>query len=111
MSDLSNVKSIYIAGKMSGIECFNFERFFYHAHRLKLEGFEVFNPAQIDCEKMLDGWQYTADQYEAVLAHDLEIIRTQVDAVYMLRGWEDSPGATRERALALELGKPVVYEL
>ena len=102
--------TIYIAGKMRGEECFNFERFFWWARTLKRRGYDVFNPAQHDCERWLnDGWIYTEDQYEEVLAFDFEMIEKS-DIVFMMKGWESSPGAIRERSYALELGKQIWYE-
>lgn len=40
---------------------------------------------------------------------DMEIIR-RCDAVVMMRTWQSSTGAKAEHALALELGKEVIYE-
>jgi len=43
------------------------------------------------------------------LRGDLEII-TRCDAIYMLKGWEKSFGATKELGLAKELELEVLYE-
>jgi len=43
------------------------------------------------------------------LEGDLEIV-SRVDAVYMLKGWQDSPGAREELGLAIGLGKEIRYE-
>ncbi len=43
------------------------------------------------------------------LTGDLELLRRS-DAVYMLKGWEESQGAKREYARAMELGKPIYFE-
>jgi hypothetical protein len=40
---------------------------------------------------------------------DLEMLRRS-DIVVMIRGWENSVGATVEHALANQLGKEIVYE-
>ena len=39
----------------------------------------------------------------------LEILR-RCDAIYMLKGWQDSVGARQELELAIELNKEVIYE-
>ena len=101
---------IYIAGKMRGEPCYNFERFFYHAHRLRLQGFDPINPAEHDVLKMFDGWRYTDDQYESVIEYDLELIRNKADAIFMMDGWRESPGAKREYQCAQEKGIPIMYE-
>lgn len=104
-----NIKSIYVAGPMRGRECFNFESFFFWARVLRESGMDVKNPAQIDCKKMLSGWQFTEDQYADVLLKDFEIIK-DVDALWMMNDWRESPGATAEHAFAEALGKKIFYE-
>jgi len=103
--------TIYIAGPMSGIHCFNFKLFFYWQVRLEREGYTVINPAEIDCVKMFDGWQYSPDQWEAVLQEDCELIRTKADAVFAMSGWTASKGAMREVGTAVENGISVYHEI
>ena len=109
MDNLPVGSTIYIAGPMRGHACYNFERFFYFASFLKQGGYKVINPAQIDCEKMLGGWVYTDEQYPNILLADLNLIK-DVDALFMLKGWEKSPGAKAEHALASAIGKGIYYE-
>lgn len=112
MKDLNlpdGIASVYIAGKMRGEPCYNFERFFFWAHILRKEGLAVQNPAQIDTEKMFDGWQFTEEKYAEVLLHDFHVI-TNVDAVFLLNGWEQSDGAKAEKAFAEAIGKAVLFE-
>ena len=47
----------------------------------------------------------------AFLDGDLELIRRCCDAMLMLPGWEQSEGAIREHALALELEMPIYYTI
>jgi len=102
---------IYIAGKMGGEHCFNFERFFYWAHVLRLRGHTPLNPAEHDCMKWLeDGWLFTPDQYEDIIQYDLNLIRDEADAIFMLDGWYESPGARREFVEATKLGIEIMYE-
>ena len=101
---------IYIAGKMSGEHCFNFERFFYWAHLLRGRNWEPINPAEIDCLKMLKGWRYRKWKYNSILRQDLRLIREEAHAIFMLKGWENSPGACQEYELARDLDLMIIYE-
>lgn len=49
------------------------------------------------------------EDHQLWLNGDLEIL-SRCDVVYMLKGWENSQGATIERQLALALGLEVYYE-
>ena len=103
-------KNVYIAGPMRGRECYNFEEFFVAAHEVKRAGYGVINPAQIDTEKMLGGWQYTDEQYPDVLFNDLREIKDNVFCIYLLEDWEYSPGAKAEVAYAKAIGIPIVEQ-
>jgi nucleoside 2-deoxyribosyltransferase len=111
MDNLGYGATIYVAGPMRLHHCYNFKRFFYHQVMLENSGYKVINPAELDCLRWInDGWIFSEDQYEVVMAIDLALIEHSADAVFALKGWEDSPGATREIGLAINLGKPVYYE-
>lgn len=101
---------IYISGPMTGYHCFNFPRFFYWQVVLERSGYAVLNPAEIDCQRMLEGWRYTDDQWDALLEEDCRLIRENADAVFVLKGHEKSKGAHKEIAEALKHHKPVFYE-
>jgi len=103
-------KKIYIAGPMSGYESYNFEAFFYRAALIRQQGDTPINPAQHDVDKMLKGWVYKPEDYDEVIAYDLDLIQREADALYMLRGWNFSNGARLEHKKALELGIPIEYE-
>ena len=105
------MKTIYIAGPMKGHKCFNFKNFFHWQVKLEKSGYKVINPAEIDCLKWIEeGWIFTEDQHGDILKKDCEIIRTKVDTLFVLTGWETSVGANREIATAKEKGILVVYE-
>ena len=110
MINLPYGSTIYIAGPMRGHECYNFERFFHFAYMLRDSGYEIINPAQMDCERMFEGWVFSEDKYEEVLAFDLAAIATKADALFVLTGWEISEGANREIDLAINMNIPVYYE-
>lgn len=102
-------KAIYIAGPMSGYPEFNFPAFFAAEERLKKEGWTVFNPAKKDLEDSLDPDAYKdGDAKEAIekgfdfreaYAWDVNKI-IEGTAIFMLKGWEASPGARGEHAVA-----------
>lgn len=106
-------KRIYIAGPMSGYADFNFPAFFAAQHKLEAEGWIVFNPANKETENEVQkhesfrsgddkalvssGWSFT-DAYrwdtDKVIASN---------GIYMLKGWEHSPGARGEHAVAVAM--------
>lgn len=90
---------IYISGPMAGIE--GYEKNFKTAEvKMKEAGYEVVNPAEIDGEGMTR---------EELLALDLWMLE-ECDAIYMLKGWQQSCGANREYGFALGSGIGVLRE-
>jgi hypothetical protein len=104
------LKEIYIAGPMSGYPEFNFPAFFAAQKKLEAEGWKVWNPAakEEDLETpemesfakgdsaglVSEGWDY-----RGAFKWDCEKV-IYGNAIYMLPGWEYSPGATAEHAIA-----------
>jgi hypothetical protein len=103
--------TIYVSGKMTGVHCFNFKNFFYWQVVLERSGYRVINPAEIDCLRMLnEGWVYSPDKWEEIIAEDCELIKSKADAVFVMDGYITSEGAHKEIAAAIESGKMVFYE-
>jgi hypothetical protein len=46
---------------------------------------------------------------ELIIPGDLEILK-RCDAIYLLKGWQSSQGATTEHNIAKELGLEIFYE-
>lgn len=91
--------TIYISGPMAGIE--GYEKNFKAAEeKMKESGHEVVNPAEINGEGMTR---------EELLALDLRMLE-ECDAIYMLKGWQQSCGANREYGFALAKGMGVMFE-
>lgn len=90
---------IYIAGKMRGLPDFGRAKFDAAAEKLRREGNVVLNPADLPVGMPIDRYM------PICLA-----MASAADAVYMLKGWETSPGATVERMYADYQGKQIFYE-
>lgn len=91
---------VYISGPITGVE--NYKALFENAeNKLRYMGYEVINPARIDFECL--SW----DEYMKV---DLELLK-MCDAIVMLEGWKNSPGACVERGYALGADKLVFNSL
>lgn len=97
---------IYIAGPMRGHPSLNFESFFVQARRLKGLGWDVINPAEEDVKRMELDIVLT---YKEVLAADIALLST-CDAIYMLTGWQSSPGARAEHAYATACGIEIIIQ-
>lgn len=94
------MKRVYISGPITGIE--NYKELFGNAeNKIKYMGYEVINPARIEFDCL--SW----DEYMKV---DLELLE-MCDAVVMLEGWKNSPGACVERGYALGTDKMVFNSL
>ena len=94
---------VYISGPITGRSEEQYRAAFGHAAEIIRDtGHEAINP--VDCS----GWGLSWDGY-------MQIARTvlssgEVDAVLMLKGWEESRGAARERFFASSAGIPVIYQ-
>lgn len=107
-------RKIYVAGPMSGLPEFNFPAFMRKAEQLRAEGWLVFNPAEKEEEKAFDKDIYAAGDAAAAVADgfdfrdvylwDLHKV-VMADAIYMLKGWENSVGALGELAVAKAVQK------
>lgn len=92
---------IYISGPMTGLPDLNRLAFYEAAEMLMEKGHTVINPAT---------YTFPDASYEDYLLFDLECIATSADALYMLKGWEKSSGANREKTLAEKLGRKIFIE-
>lgn len=89
---------IYVSGKITGNP--DYEKTFEAAkENLKHNGFIVLTPLLIKASL----------NYEDFMTIDFAMISV-CDAIYMLKGWEESPGAKREFAYAKAMNKKIIYE-
>lgn len=117
-------RSIYIAGPMSGYPQFNFPAFFRTEQLLRDDGWEVFNPAAKSQEADLDKEAVVTGDAKKALAEGFDFRKCylwdvtkviEADAIYMLKGWQYSPGACGEHAVAVAMKRhypeyEIVYE-
>lgn len=104
-------KKIYIAGPMTGYPDFNFPAFYAAAAYFKSRGWTVFNPADKEGETLSEESRVNGDaklaqeggfNFRDVYAWDVNRV-IEADAIYMLPGWENSPGAIGEHAVAVAM--------
>lgn len=116
------MRKIYIAGPMSGFDLFNFPKFFAVEAMLKADGWTVFNPANKDGEDgVVNHSSYTKGDWEALMksgwsfrdAYTWDTARViEANAIYMIKGWEKSPGAVGEHSVAVAMrSKYPEYEI
>lgn len=116
---MSEIHSVYIAGPMSGIPCFNAHAFDSAKERLyDVHGFtDVISPVDLDKENGFNPYDYPKGDLSecpefdvnSAIERDVEAI-LECNAIYMLMGWERSVGARAEHALAVWAGKEIIYE-
>jgi len=103
---------IYVAGPMRGLPNYNFPAFDAAAVDLRARGWAVVSPAEHDREIGVTAEtpdNFTATDLRDMIMWDLDQV-SRCDAVYFLRGWENSKGARTEHALAIFLGKELIYQ-
>jgi hypothetical protein len=84
------MKRVYVAGPMTGYKNFNYSAFHQAATMLRLEGYEVVSPAEINNESV--SW------LEAMKRDIAELVFCKI--VFVLPEWEQSKGANVELLLA-----------
>lgn len=93
---------IYIAGPVNGTDDF-IKRFGQAEERLINRGYKVYNPAHAN-SYMPEGTTY--DEFMKVGFTLLDMS----DAIYLLKGWENSRGANQEYGYAIAKGLVVFRE-
>lgn len=93
---------LYLSGPMTGLPDLNYPAFNNAAHQLRALGHEVYNPAEWEGKNNKGVFNL-----ELAFQDYCHFIIRRADGVVTLEGWENSPGATAETALAKAIGKPV----
>lgn len=104
----------YIAGPMSGYEDHNAPAFHAAQEHLEAMGVKrenIFNPIISEESLMVQqGLIEGPEAYRICMRADLDWICDHATHIFMLEGWERSPGAKAEHALALCLNLVINYE-
>lgn len=109
---------------MSGYPNFNFPAFFQAEDKLRAKGYEVHNPARKDDEANLDTEAVKTGDAATAIAKGFDFREAYMwdlekvvygDGIYMLKGWEQSPGARGEHAAATAMKRhypeyEIIYE-
>ena len=95
---------IYISGPISKRSQEQTQTHFKEAREaLTEQGYDVVDPTQLGFENA------GVAEWDKFMREGIKLLM-DCDAIYMLKGWEDSRGATIESDLAWELGMPLHYE-
>ena len=98
--------TVYLSGKMTGLEESVYKEKFRNAEMFyRACGYEVVNPCNLS-EIVLQ--RKPNATYEDFMREDFKAI-SGCTHIAMLEGWEDSPGARKEKAEAERLGLEVMY--
>lgn len=96
------IKTTYISGPVSGLDREEAGRRFRAAEKMIKERGEIpINPLSL-CDEDLT--------YEECMREDIMTMLQNADKIYMLEGYEDSPGAGLELDVAEMCGLEVEYE-
>ena len=105
----------YLAGPMSWVPQFNIPLFDRASAELRANGYEIFNPAELDSPEIRrrallskDGAPDDVTSIETwgdMLARDVKIIADEADGVVFLDDWEDSRGARLEAFVGVLCGR------
>ena len=96
---------VYLSGKITGLPFSVYTANFDRAEKFyTAEGFDVVNPVKIGNELMK---RKPDVGYEDFMQADLEALRT-CSCIALIDGWEQSPGAAREKEETERLGLEVM---
>lgn len=104
------MKTIYIAGPMTGYPRYNYPAFDEAERHLRELGWNVANPAAMSRAVGFDETKDTPTKefMDWAIRADVEAV-LNANAICMLPGWQDSRGATAEKELAHWRGIPVYF--
>ena len=104
-----NKKRIFISGPMSGYPWWNYPQFDIWENFFVRNGFEVVNPANIGRKfgpEKVDADPILYKEMEA----EIQAAERTCDAIFLLKGWEDSKGVRLELKTAIEMKLPIILE-
>lgn len=114
---MQNRLRIYIAGPMRHHPFYNAPAFIEAAEMLSSRGHAICSPVEMDIKAGLDAMALPADtdwsvepegfDMEACFDRDIKAVK-ECDAIFLLKGWKGSTGASMEWAVAKFLGKKIL---
>lgn len=99
---------------MTGIELLNFPAFHAAAAKLRAQGIDAVNPAEINggADEVVTCAAMSPEQlqahWRACMRNDITQLVT-CEGIHLLPGWESSKGATLEHHIASALGLEVTF--
>ena len=94
--------TIYISGPITGLPDLNRDAFETAENFLRLWGFEPINPLKIHPPERTEYGDFMKEDLRAVLG---------AQGIYMLKGWQQSRGASVELDVAVVIGLPFEFEV
>jgi hypothetical protein len=100
---------IYLSGPMTGIPEFNAPAIRDAALRLRMDGYDILSPVEMDEAYGLNlkTAKITPKLRHNLLSRDIEAISTRCTAIALMPGWKQSAGCMIELAVAERLGLKV----
>lgn len=104
---------VYLSGPMSNIPEYNFPLFKGAARDLRVSGYSVLSPAELDEAEGVTpspgGVAPDPKDYARYLARDIQLIAQRgINGIVVLPGWRNSRGARTEVQFCRALGLPVL---
>lgn len=102
---------VYISGKISDLHVDDFTREFKKAENyLKDLGYQPVNPLELNHDHAYaDSLPTPPEKWAYYVDIDTQALIRR-DAIFMLSNWMTSKGARIERAIAHEMGLPIMYQ-
>lgn len=95
---------VFISGRISGVDNYNKEAFNKAEKFLHEQGYAVMNPQRLHDDEPDN---FSHDDYIRICYSMIDVC----NAVYFLKGWNESVGARKEFAYARTLDKVLLYEV
>ena len=93
---------IYISGQISNLPLAHAKSLFQLAeYEMQNQGYVTINPFELDHKPGSNWVDYMITDIKELF---------NCDGIYMINNWKASPGARIEHAIAIEMGKKVLYQ-
>ena len=101
---------VYISGQMTGVENYNFDRFFEVEKKLIQQGYTVVNPARLSLSLSKKFGKKLDDiPKELFLKEDIKHL-LNCDKIYMMIDWKKSDGAKLEYLISQKINIDPIFE-